>query len=175
MSKNIVLCGFMGSGKSVTGRRLAKLLCKTFIDLDEYIEGQQGISVKEIFAQYGEARFRQLETEAAAALGQTENMVIACGGGTVLRPENTAALKKNGFIFYLQVSADTVKNRLKNDRTRPLLADDRDAAIPALLTEREPLYTAAADFTVDANRLVTDVANQIIALYRSAQSSASDR
>lgn len=169
MRKNIVLCGFMGSGKTVTGRLVAKQLERKFIDLDEWIEQRQGLSVKEIFARYGEARFRQLETEAAEELGRSDGLVIACGGGTVLRPENTAALKANGMIFYLRVSADTVKRRLKNDSTRPLLAGDRDAAVDALLAAREPAYRAAADDTVDADGTAEQAAGEIIDIYRGAE------
>ncbi len=148
--KNIVLCGFMGCGKTTVGRLLAARLGYTFVDMDEYIEAKQGCSVTEIFNTQGEAAFRRMETKAAEELGQQSRTVIACGGGTVLQPENVAALKQNGWLFFLEVSPETVLHRLKQDTTRPLLAQNKTEAVFSLLTKRQPLYKNAADFTLSA-------------------------
>lgn len=166
MIKNIVLCGFMGSGKTVTGKLLAKSLGLAFVDMDEYIEKSNGMTVNEIFAKYGEAEFRRMETEAARLLGKGEGTVIACGGGAVLRPENVTFLKANGDLFYLSVTADTVKSRLKNDTTRPLLKDDKANAIITLLNSREPIYLSVADHIIDSNGTKESAAEQITQIYK---------
>lgn len=162
MNKNIVLCGFMGSGKTVTGKSLAQKLGMEFIDLDQYIENEQNMTVSDIFAKFGEPHFRKLESEAAAFLGKSQNKVIACGGGTVVNPDNARALKVNGEIFYLQVNAETVKNRLKNDTTRPLLAKDKENAVNSLLSARAPIYEAAADHIIDSNGSIEFAVEQIL-------------
>ncbi|MEE1026105.1 MAG: shikimate kinase [Acutalibacteraceae bacterium] len=166
MNKNIVLCGFMGSGKTVTGKALAKKLGMEFIDLDIFIEQSQNMSVKDIFASFGEPYFRTLENKAATELGKSENKVIACGGGTVLNPENVAALKVNGEIFYLSVEAQTVKNRLKNDLSRPLLAKDKENAIDTLLKNRRPIYEGAADRIIDSNGSIDYAVEQILKIIK---------
>lgn len=164
IKNNIVLCGFMGCGKTTVGKALAELLQMDFIDLDLFIEEKEGKTVSEIFARHGEEYFRNAETEAARLLGSSDNKVIACGGGTVLKKENVEALKKNGSIFYLFTDADTVKARLKNDTSRPLLAKDKENTINELLEKRKPIYEAAADFTVDATADKNRTVNQILNL-----------
>ena len=168
MNKNIVLCGFMGSGKSVTGKALANCLNAEFIDMDAYIEKTENMSVSEIFEKFGENHFRNLEAKASATLGTFENKVIACGGGTVVNPENTMALKQNGELFYLSVAPETVINRLKTDNTRPLLAKNKENAVNSLLNSRAPIYEAAADHIIDANKSVTEVVEQILKIVREA-------
>ena len=167
MTKNIVLCGFMGSGKSVTGKLIAEKLGLTFVDMDDFIEKENQMTVSEIFDKYGEPAFRKMETDAAKLLGEKTGLVIACGGGTVLSPQNVAYLKSGGDIFYLEVSADTVKKRLKNDTTRPLLAKDKENAIESLLNKREAVYKNAADFVIDSNGTKFSAADEIIKIYNS--------
>lgn len=162
LDKNIVLCGFMGCGKTTAGKELASLLKMEFVDLDKWIEEKEGLTVSKIFEKKGEEYFRTAETRAAENLGQKKGLVIACGGGTVLKPENILSLKKNGVIIYLSVTADVVKSRLKADNTRPLLAKDKENTIDSLLNFRKPLYEKAADFTVDANEALQTTVNQII-------------
>ena len=161
MSKNIVLCGFMGSGKTVTGKALAKLLDRKFIDIDAFIEQEQNMSVSEIFKKLGEEHFRCLEATAATTLGKAQNIVISCGGGTVINPKNVAALKQNGEIFYLSASPEVIIKRLENATDRPLLAEDKENQIITLLKNRIPLYEAAADHIIDANKSITEVVEQI--------------
>lgn len=162
MTKNIILCGFMGSGKTVTAKAIAKKLDLEFIDLDQYIEKSEGLTVSEIFARFGEAHFRALETKAATKLGAQSGRVIALGGGTVLRKENILPLKQNGTIFYLEVDAKTVLARLENDTTRPLLRQNKEKTVFELLEKRSPLYKAAADYTIDANGSIDYAAEQIL-------------
>lgn len=164
MNKNIILCGFMGSGKTVTGKALAKKLNLEFIDLDQHIEKAEGLTVNEIFDRFGEQHFRALETKAANILGAQSGKVIALGGGTVLKKENLLPLKLSGIIFYLEVGAEKVIDRLKNDTTRPLLKKNKEQAVFDLLKSREPFYKAAADYIIDANGSVDDTLKQILKL-----------
>lgn len=160
--KNIVLCGFMGCGKTTVGKRLAEKNGLTFVDMDSYIEQQAGCTVSEIFANEGEAAFRRREHDACEALGAGSGLVIATGGGAVLRQDNVEALSQNGVIVLLKVSADCVLTRLRGDTTRPLLQrEDKRAAVEALMREREPLYMNAATVTVDAERDADTVAAAI--------------
>lgn len=163
MKENIVLCGFMGSGKSVTGKLLAEKLGFNFFDLDHVIEQAEQMTISEIFEKHGEAEFRKMETKAARKLGNLSGAIIACGGGTVLKQENITALKKNGKLFFLEVSPETVLERLAKDTSRPLLrAEDKEARIQNLLTARTPLYHAAADFVINANQSKEAVAENIL-------------
>jgi shikimate dehydrogenase len=160
--KNIILCGFMGSGKTTVGKELAALLNKEFLDLDHFIEEKENLSVSEMFSQKGEPYFRATETKAAKEVGKMQNLVIAVGGGTVLNPENTKYLKENGVLVYLKVDANTVIKRLETDDTRPLLKNDKNAAVLNLLEKRSPIYEAAADLTANGNKSAKEVVNQII-------------
>lgn len=164
-AENIVLCGFMGSGKSTVGRLLSRRLGREFIDLDSYIEKAAGQTVREIFAAAGEEGFRRLETAAVAELCGRNGLVLALGGGTVLKAENVAFLKQNGLIFYLSVSAKTVLQRLKEDTSRPLLMGsecEKMQKVEALMQQRAPLYTAAADLEICADTGAEEVAEQIL-------------
>lgn len=161
---SIILVGFMGCGKSTVGRLLAEKTDRQFTDMDTYIEEQAGCTVSEIFATEGEAAFRAKEHDACVTLGSAQDLVVATGGGAVLRADNIAALKKNGVIVWLQVSADTVLARLAQDTTRPLLQRaDKEAAVHALLAERTLLYAQAADITVNADGDAQTVAAAIVA------------
>ncbi len=155
LKNNLILCGFMGSGKSTVGRLLARRLNRPFVDLDEFIERQTGQTVAEIFNTRGEGAFRALEREAARSLCSQNGLVLSCGGGTVLNPQTAALLKQSGTVIYLKVSSQTVLQRLKGDQTRPLLQGteaEKKSRITALLAEREPLYAAAAELTVSTNQ-----------------------
>ena len=161
--KNIVLCGFMGCGKSTIGKLLAAQTDREFIDMDTFIEQQEQRSITTIFEQNGEAEFRRLEHAACVTLGTRDGLVIATGGGAVLREDNVAALTQNGTIVFLDVSEDTVLTRLQHDTSRPLLQRaDKAEAVHALLTQRHPLYTRAASLTVDANGDAATVAASIL-------------
>ena len=147
----IVLCGFMGSGKSNIGRRIAKKLGCSFLDMDKYIESKVGLTEKEIFAQKGEAFFRKMETEVIPELLENDPVVLACGGGTVINPINVEAIHNNGgVICFIDVPVAALQERLKADKRRPLLQrPDRREFIAALHAERLPKYIAAADKHID--------------------------
>ena len=159
---NIVLCGFMGCGKTTVGRMAARRLGIPFVDMDACIEEQAGMTVSEIFAVKGEPAFRRMETEVARQLSGQDNLMIATGGGTVLNPENAALLKQNGVIVLLQVSPETVLWRLRNNSTRPLLQrPDKAEAVRALMAERMPAYKHAAGIILNANMPSGQVAAQL--------------
>ncbi len=158
MKKSIILIGFMGAGKTTVGRCLARKLGLSMIDTDYYIEQTQKMKISEIFAQYGEAYFRDLETKTIQHLiKQGENYIVSCGGGMVLRSENRDLLKTLGTVIYLRVRPETVASRLKGDTTRPLLqGTDAEEKIKNLLTLREGIYEAAADVQVDTDGLLPE-------------------
>ncbi len=132
----------MGTGKSSVGRLLARRTRREFVDLDRYLETQQKRKIRDIFETDGEAYFRSLEKEAVRHWASCEDKVITTGGGTVVDPENLAALKKNGILITLLARPETVFHRVKNSKTRPLLknAPDLLGEIQKLLQERKPFY-----------------------------------
>lgn len=152
--KNIVLIGFMGTGKSAAGRRLARLLGRTFVDTDREAEQRAGMSIPDIFALCGESVFRDLEAEVVAYLCRRHDLVIATGGGTMLRAESAAALRQ-GIIVALLASPEVIHDRTRR-RPRPLLAsDDPLSRIRQLLAERKSLYRPA-DIEIDTSLLSSD-------------------
>jgi shikimate kinase len=135
----------MGAGKTTIGRLLARALDYEFVDCDRELEARSGVSVSTIFELEGEAGFRKREAALLDELTLRPGVVLATGGGAVLREDNRAHLRERGLVLYLQASADEIARRTANDRTRPLLqtADPR-ARIVELLREREPLYLETA-------------------------------
>ena len=161
--KSIVLCGFMGCGKSTIGSLLARKMGMAFIDMDSYIEKKDGRKVSEIFEQSGEEHFRMLEREAAKELAGKKGLVIATGGGTLTFRENVDALKKSGSIVLLDLPVEAVEERLKYDTTRPLLArPDKAQVIRELYSKRLPLYREAADISVDASNSPMQICMEIM-------------
>lgn len=146
---NIVLCGFMGSGKSTVGAALAQLLNRDFVDMDALIVKETGLSVSEIFKQFGEPHFRTLETRCAGRLAERGGLVIAPGGGALLSPQNERVLKTGGIIVLLDVPLEIIRRRLAGDETRPLLdGANRGEKLAFLYKARMNAYRAAADVTV---------------------------
>ena len=166
MKNNIVLIGFMGCGKSTVGKLLAAKTGYTLVDADSYIEQKENMTIVEIFATKGEEYFRGIETEVAKELSQKEGLIIATGGGMVLKKENADYLKSTGFCVWLKVSPETVLERLKNDTTRPLLQRaDKEAAVKELMTTREPIYKAACHAQVCADNSAEITTNLILILF----------
>jgi shikimate kinase len=160
---NLVLIGFMGCGKSSVGRRLSGLTGHRFVDTDELIVQAQGRSVAEIFAQSGEAHFRDLEQQSLENLIGVCGIVLSTGGGLVLRPVNRQTLKKIGIVAWLDASPEVLFERAMRSGRRPLLqtADPR-ATFDELLNVRRDLYEITANFRVDSSRLTHDEAAQIV-------------
>jgi len=152
MGKNLVLIGFMGTGKSSVGLRLAQKLKREFIDMDREIELISGMSIADIFKRYGEVRFRSEESLMARKVGKRQDIVIATGGGAVLVNENIAALRENGILICLDASPADIYARVNRKKgTRPLLKKNVTIKdIERLVQEREPFY-ACADIRVDTS------------------------
>lgn len=159
----IILTGFMGTGKSAVGRRLAERLGLAFADLDDLIEEDAGMAIPEIFASEGEAGFRRRERRLIATMASRDNLVLATGGGAVLDPENLRTLKARGLLVCLQAEPRTILERIGPDSGRPLLETaDRMARILALLEQRAPAY-AAADLIIDTSHLgIGEVVDRIV-------------
>ncbi len=151
LEKNIVLIGFMGSGKSMTACALAEILKIKRFSSDEMIEKKEKCTIAELIAKKDWSYFRKIEHSIIKKLSLKKGVIIDCGGGVVLNPKNIAFLKKNGLIFYLKTDPKIIYNRLKNDLTRPLISGPNPLArIKAILKERLPLYNQA-DFIIDSS------------------------
>ena len=152
-NQNIYLIGFMGAGKSTIAPLLAKKMQRAFFDTDEWIKNYTGQSITAIFQQHGEDYFRELERQSVQLVTKMTDMVIALGGGAVLKSENWILLKETGFTIYLKCSPQQILNRINNyPESRPLLAGSENQklnTIISLLTERE-IYYSRADLTVTA-------------------------
>ncbi len=143
----------MGAGKTTVGRALAKKLNKRFVDSDHEIEARSGVSIPVIFEIEGEASFRQREAEAIRSLTDEQGIVLATGGGAVLRPENRELLKARGTVIYLRASVSHILQRTGKDKNRPLLQTaDPASRLEELTREREPLYREVADIIIDTGR-----------------------
>lgn len=150
--KNIILCGFMGCGKSTVGQKIAERTGLSFVDMDKYIEEKAGMTVSEIFDKYGESGFRDMEHEACKELSEKSDLVIAAGGGTLTFERNIEVLKKTGRIVLLDVSYEELCKRLSRDTRRPLLqVKNRNEKIRELLEKRLPIYRNAASVWIDGN------------------------
>ena len=149
--KNIVLVGFMGTGKSCAGQLLARQLGWQFIDLDDQVEQAIGMKIADYFASHGEAAFRDQESAAVAKLATKSGVVVATGGGVVLRQENIDRLKTSGILFCLSASENEIIARTQGDRLRPLLnRPDRLQVIRELLAARQPQYQQA-DYWIETD------------------------
>ena len=149
---NIFLIGFMGVGKSTIARTLQRELGFPLVEMDERIVQEQGMSINDIFAQYGEAHFREIESQLVVDLGKQEPSIVSCGGGVVVRPENTQNMKKSGRIVLLKASPETIFERVKNSTDRPILNGHMNVEyIAELMEKRRALYEEAADITIQTD------------------------
>ncbi len=154
----------MGSGKSVTGKSLAAMLDAAFVDLDRSLEQRAGLPVAEIFKKHGETQFREWETQELKGLSQSSGpLVVATGGGIILRAENVRWMKENGTVVYLESSPEVLWQRVKDNRSRPLLASENPRAVlERLCVERRALYENAGSLRVQTDgRTADDVAQEI--------------
>lgn len=168
MMKNIVLVGFMGSGKTTVGKALEESTDMTFVDTDELIEAYEGSKIRNIFENKGEAYFRRLENETLKnLLSCTDHKIISTGGGIITNQDNVTLLKQLGKVFYLRIRPETVIARLEGDKTRPLLmGEDKLSKVEGLMSCRKELYEMTADKTIDADCLsVNEIVGRILEDY----------
>lgn len=156
----------MGSGKSTAGKRLAALLHRDFVDLDEVVTEQQGMTIKSVFATLGEEYFRKAEGEALRTVSSMTGKVVACGGGTPCNEENMSVMKQSGLVVYLKMPPKALADRLKNAvTTRPLLEGTRENdlvnKITQMLEQREPWYVQADIITGGLSPDLNNLANEI--------------
>ncbi|NLO10195.1 MAG: shikimate kinase [Clostridiales bacterium] len=168
LADNYILIGFMGSGKSSVGKKLAEKLGYDFKDTDEMIVESEGVEIDEIFLKYGEELFRNLEsTLLLSIVGTLKTTVLSTGGGMPLRGQNVNLLRLMGRVIYLQASMETIIDRLSGDNTRPLLKGEnpRDK-VEKLLAERTPIYKRSADTIIDTDgKTIDDIVREILGGY----------
>jgi shikimate kinase len=167
-TENIYLVGLMGAGKTTIGRQLAKTLKVPFYDSDKAIEERTGVDIPTIFEFEGEEGFREREQKMIKQLTEMQGIVLATGGGAILREENRSLLKANGFIVYLQCSVERILERTRRDTQRPLLkTDNPKERIEILFSQREPLYLSCADFKIDTGVMQgKQVVDEVLAAYQ---------
>ena len=162
---NIILVGFMGTGKTTVGKLLAGKLGYEFIDIDEEIEKEQGVAIAHIFSELGEPYFRLLERDKLKELVGREGVIVSAGGGVVLDPRNVEDLKRAGTLVCLSASPEVIMKRVGGSTNRPLLrVPDPMAKIKELLEARAPYYRQA-DITIDTSGMTAEeAADEIIRL-----------
>jgi shikimate kinase len=165
--RHLVLIGLMGAGKTTVGRECARRLGRTFVDTDDLVTATARATVDQIFAEAGEAGFRRLERDVVSDVcASPEPLVVACGGGAVLDPENRHALRSAGIVVWLRAPATTLAGRVGDGSTRPLLRDDPVGVLTRLERLREPAYEAAAHVRVDTEGVDADtVAGAVLAAF----------
>lgn len=161
---NIVLCGFMGSGKTVVGKELAKILGVKFVDTDELIEEEQGVAIKAIFAAHGEDYFRDLEYEMCKKVADMNGVVVSTGGGAMTFKRNVDAIKEGSKVVFLDASFDVICDRIGDSTTRPLFQDKEKAK--KLYDERKDKYLFAADYVINGDMGARKTAMQIAEIFR---------
>ena len=154
-NRNIILIGYMGSGKSTVGRKAAKAVEYTFLDTDDLIEKEEGMTISKLFEEKGDPYFREKETETIRRLmGEPNGNIIATGGGLPMKEGNAELLKELGTVIYLKAETDTLLKRLSGDTTRPLLQNgELRNKIETMLAVRGPVYEATADVVLQTDNM----------------------
>ncbi len=149
---NIMLIGFMGTGKSTIAAYLSDTFAMEVVEMDEIIARREGMSISKIFEVYGEEYFRDAETNLLIEMQARDNVVISCGGGVPMRERNVEEMHKNGKVVLLTARPETVLDRLKDDHSRPLLENHKNVDyIQDLMEKRRPKYEAAADIIISTD------------------------
>lgn len=163
-SYNLMLIGFMGTGKSSVSRYLSKMLAMEEVEVDDIIAKKEGMSINQIFQQYGEDYFRNCESNTLIELQEKSSVIVSCGGGAVLRPENVAHMKKNGRIVLLTASPETIFNRVRYSKERPILNHNMNVDfIKELMEKRREKYESAADVVIHTDyKSIEEIGEELI-------------
>lgn len=165
--RNLYLVGMPGSGKSTIGKVLSRHLNLDFVDADQELVSRTGVSIANIFQVEGEAGFRVRESQLLATLSEQDRLLLATGGGVVLRQDNREILQRTGIVIYLHATLDHLWQRTRHDSRRPLLQTENPRSVlKSLLDTRDPLYRQVADLTVETGRqsigkLVSEIDRQL--------------
>lgn len=164
LEQNIILIGFMGTGKTTVSEKLRELYGFEILEMDQVIAEQENMSIPDIFLKYGEEYFRTLETNLLTGLQKRNNMVVSCGGGAALREKNVLEMRKNGCVVLLTASPETIWNRLKDQEDRPVLNGRKTVQdIEILMETRRERYEAAADLRIDTDeKTVLEVCEELM-------------
>ncbi|BCN30388.1 shikimate kinase [Anaeromicropila herbilytica] len=164
MKDNIILIGFMGTGKTTISHELSKLTGYKEIDTDQYVEEKEGLSIPDLFSKHGEEYFRDLETKALTDLQNINHIIISCGGGIVLRDKNVELLKCKGQIVLLTALPETILERVKENQDRPILRNNMNLPfIEELMNKRKDKYLSVADIIIETdNKDITAIAKEIL-------------
>lgn len=168
MNKNIFLIGFMGVGKSTISKALKEKLQMECAEMDQMIVEAQGMPISEIFEKHGESYFRDVESQTLIDLQGENNLIVSCGGGIVIRPENAEYMRKSGVVVWLTATPETVYERVKDSTERPVLNGNMNVEyIRGLMEKRHALYEAAADVTVSTDGKTTEeICNEILSILK---------
>lgn len=167
---NIVMIGFMGAGKSTVAEYLSTMFAMEVVEMDQEIVKEEGMSIPDIFATYGEEYFRNLETNLLIEMQATKNTIVSCGGGAALREQNVKEMKKNGKVVLLTAAPETILNRVKDSDDRPLLNGNKNVEFIAnMMEQRRQKYETAADVIIHTdNKSVLQICEEMIAKLKEA-------
>lgn len=168
MNKNILLIGFMGTGKTTTSKILSEKTNMPEIDMDAYIVEKNGVSIAEMFEQKGEDYFRDRETECLIDILKNDGVIVSCGGGVVVRDINVKYMKNQGVIVLLTATPETIYNRVKNSNDRPILNGNMNIEyIEKLMEKRKSRYLEVADIIIETDgktpeEVVTEIIKKVM-------------
>lgn len=162
--KNIFLIGYMGTGKSTVASFLCDENNRDIVEMDETIEKQKNMSISDMFQRYGEAYFRDAESELLRTISMEENKVVSCGGGIVLRKENVALMRKTGIVILLSARPETILKRVKDDTNRPLLQGNKNLEyIREMMESRREKYEKAAEYIIETDdKTIEEICSEIL-------------
>lgn len=162
--KNIFLIGYMGTGKSSVASHMAKEYGMEVLEMDAMLVEREGMSISDIFTEYGEEYFRDAETRLLQEICLQENKVISCGGGVVLREKNVEEMRKGDRIVLLSAKPETILERVKDDNSRPLLQGNKTVAfIGEMMEKRREKYESAADIIIQTDgKQIVDICDEMI-------------
>lgn len=169
---NLFLIGFMGTGKSTVAQQLSTFMQADVIEMDQAIVEEQGMEITDIFAKFGEEHFRNIESKFLKKIKKKSRCIVSCGGGVVVRPENAEYMKKNGKVILLMASPETVYQRVRYSKERPILNENMSVEhIEQLMEKRRELYMGVADLIIDTDgkdpvQICQDIAAGLVQLER---------